>query len=95
MSRDFLSEIVEYKKDVINRNRPFYDSIQTKLSSLECSRYNVFRKALMHEERISLIAEVKKASPSKGLIRDDFHPLSLAQDYVKAGADAISVFDGG
>lgn len=50
-----------------------------------------FRNALQIENDIGIIAEIKKASPSKGLIRKDFDPQRIAAQYQEGGASAISV----
>lgn len=50
-----------------------------------------FTDLITDSEHISFICEVKKASPSKGVIAEDFPYLSIAAEYEKAGADAISV----
>jgi indole-3-glycerol phosphate synthase len=50
-----------------------------------------FRRALAGRDGIAVIAELKKASPSRGLIRADFHPAALARELHAAGAAALSV----
>ena len=52
---------------------------------------SVFSDALRKTGEVALIAEIKKASPSKGLIRPDFNPREIARVYTSCGASAISV----
>lgn len=50
-----------------------------------------FYSAIKRNGEISIIAEVKKASPSKGIIREDFQPVEIAREYYDSGIQAISV----
>ena len=64
--------------------------IKQKALSMETDNEFPFEKALAGKD-ISFICEVKKASPSKGIIAEDFPYLQIAKDYENAGASAISV----
>ena len=87
-----LDEIVlETKKriDLEKTNKPL-DELKHEVLQLDISDEFPFKKALTGED-ISIIAEVKKASPSKGVIAEDFDYIGIAKDYESAGASAISV----
>ena len=91
MSADFLKTIAKYKLEVLTAKRPYYENLIKNMKPAGSRRYEVFKKAISKKGRINLIAEVKKASPSAGLIREDFSAVKIAGTYVDNNAAAISV----
>ena len=89
---NMLDEIVEKTKERVEMAKSILplEDIKKQVSLLEISDEFPFKKALAGDD-ISIIAEVKKASPSKGLIAEDFDYLAIAKEYEAAGASAISV----
>jgi indole-3-glycerol phosphate synthase len=67
-----------------------FENMKRQAESMGVENAGSFAKALS-KPGLSFIAEVKKASPSKGIIAEDFDYMQIAADYAKAGADAISV----
>jgi indole-3-glycerol phosphate synthase len=89
----YLDQIIATKRDEVKqlKMRTNLQDLEAIISTLPPTRG--FEQALRDPKRSSmgLIAEVKKASPSKGLIRADFNPVHIAQAYELAGADCLSV----
>ncbi|QDX93823.1 indole-3-glycerol phosphate synthase TrpC [Brevibacillus laterosporus] len=87
-----LRKIVEQKKVEVAALRQCTTLQQMLMNIQALPVTRGFVKALTNSVRqVSLIAEVKKASPSKGIIRADFDPVAIAKSYQEAGVDAISV----
>jgi len=89
---NFLNQILEVKKEEAKNLKKEYS-----LSSFIDMEY-FHKKSLSFSEKVksnnsslSIIAEIKKASPSKGVIREDFNHLKIAETYLKNNVDAISI----
>lgn len=88
---DALKEIILKKKEKIllaKQSLPEED-LKTRIQGLPATR--PFIEAISKPRQISLIAELKKASPSRGVIRENFNPAEIAAAYKEAGVQAVSV----
>ena len=86
-----LDEIVAYKKEELAETKRGASLADQKKRAADAGPLRGFGAALTATGGIKLIAEVKKASPSKGVIREDFDPVGIAATYQEAGATCLSV----
>jgi len=84
--------------EILTRKRKEVEEAKEKVSREEIIRKTVglprprdFKSAIAKPGQISLIAEIKKASPTRGIIREDFDPVEIARIYQDSGAQALSV----
>lgn len=91
---DTLTEICAKKREHIaaqKQNMGEQDLYERALSTTPPRGFHLALKKHVESDTVGLIAEIKKASPSKGVIREDFDPVVLAQAYAKGGAACLSV----
>lgn len=86
-----LDDILATKEQEVLRLRDSvsYEDFRVIIDAMPAPRS--LAQALRNKKHVGLIAEIKKASPSKGIISTDFQPIRQAQAYQQGGADAISV----
>ncbi len=82
--------VTQTREDISNRKKKISADAFNSFAEYVRPRRD-FRKALNQTDQVSVIAEIKKASPSKGILRKDFNPVVIAQSYLENGAAAISV----
>lgn len=89
-----LDDIIDHKRGEVAdaKKRVPVERLRDGLAPRESGR---FFDAIGGPENLSIIAEVKKASPSKGVFREDFDPAEIARAYAEGGASAISVLTDG
>lgn len=88
-----LDDIIEYKKVEVQKAKRERSAASIDRDARDAGPVRGFADALAaaSAEGFGLIAEVKKASPSKGLIREDFDPARIAEAYQEGGAACLSV----
>ena len=93
MTETILDKIKAYKLDEIAADKQVKSQAEVEAEANAAPAVRPFKNALHSAARegYGLIAEIKKASPSKGLIRSDFDPAALAVAYANAGATCLSV----
>lgn len=86
-----LTQIIEAKQKRLQASRMCVPEAIVKRMAVTAKPVPSFREALETPRRVRIVAEIKKASPSKGVLKADLDAAQLANEYTQAGASAISV----
>lgn len=86
-----LDKIVDYKRKKIQEEKS-HTSLNEITKIIDCiTGTRSFKKGISQENKLSIIAEIKKSSPSKGIIKEGFSPIEIAKNYEENQVEAISV----
>ena len=91
---NYLDKIIKTKSEVVEVQKSSQSLQSIKIQLNDSAPRRGFISAIQERNDkglVSVIAEVKKASPSKGIIREDFSPKQIAQQYEENGATCLSV----
>jgi len=88
---NILEQIIQNKKETLSliKKNNSLDSLEKKIKSLNF--FNNFKEAIQNNKGISLISEIKKASPSAGILVKNFNHLNIAKMYIDNGSTCLSV----
>jgi indole-3-glycerol phosphate synthase len=88
---NILEKIIQDKKKTLKlfKEKNSIDSLENKIKKLDC--FINFKEAISKNKGVSLISEIKKASPSGGLLVNNFDHLKIAKTYIENGATCLSV----
>jgi len=92
---DVLKKIAAYKVDEVEALRDEISLEELREIARDQAPARGFAKSIKNASGTALICEVKKASPSKGVIREDFDPIAIAKAYETGGATCMSVLTDG
>lgn len=93
-SKDILQEIIDHKKQEISVKKTKIDLLEQKGKISHLANTKNFTQAIVNQIKTgkpAIIAEIKKSSPSKGIIRENFNPIEIAKSYEKHGATCLSI----
>jgi len=92
---DVLKKIASYKAEEVAELSDEISIEELRDIAKDLPRPRGFAKAIIEQSGPALICEVKKASPSKGIIREEFDPVAIARAYAEGGAACLSVLTDG
>ena len=91
MKRDFLKEVILDKQKALKEAKRRYPQDELRMKLEEPHIYRPFKAAVSYPGKLNIIGEIKKSSPSEGVLRENFDPVRISRLYQNAGCSAISV----